>query len=157
MTQTDERRLTLDEYMDVLVARQQEWLAAHPDTDPRYPPLYEWFIRDGDEALVQLPPDSEAKPKPAQPKRPRRYRPAADIRTEIERAEARMATLSRPLSDDPASARLSDARLLRRYYARMDRELQEYTALSERVKRLRWQLTDAENREREADPCRSAT
>lgn len=148
-TQTAERRLTLDEYMQVLVARQEEWLAAHPGHDPRFPPLYEWFIRDGDEALVQLPPDPSPRPKPAPTaKRPRTYRTAASIRGEIEDLEARMARLGQPLSDDPAACRLKRGPALRRHHARMDRDLEQYAALSKRVQRLQYELRDAEARER---------
>jgi hypothetical protein len=140
--------LTLDEYMALLVTRQEAWLAEHPAADRRFPPLYEWFIRDGDEALVQLPPDPEPKPKPAPvAKRPRARRSADDIRAEITSLDARLDQLGRPLSDDPAAVRLSNARILRRHHARMDRDLAEYTSITARLQRLQGQLADAEARE----------
>lgn len=55
-------KMSPDEYMEVLVARQQEWLAANPPrVDTIRPqrwvagPLLEWFVREGDEDLVQFP------------------------------------------------------------------------------------------------------
>ena len=45
-------RLTGEQYIAVLLQRQTDWVAAHPGR--RYPPLLEWFVRDGDEHLVDL-------------------------------------------------------------------------------------------------------
>lgn len=44
--------LTGGQYIEVLLQRQADWVAAHPGH--RYPPLLEWFVRDGDEELVDL-------------------------------------------------------------------------------------------------------
>jgi hypothetical protein len=52
---TDSTELTAEQYMTLLAQRQAEWLAAHPDSDWRFPPLLDWFVRDGDETLVALP------------------------------------------------------------------------------------------------------
>ena len=146
-------RMTGDEYIQVLIGRQQAWMKEAKEVEPRlgwpaakYPPLLEWFIRDGDEDLVDLPPDPE--PRAAEPKRaPRPRRAAAAIRSDIAAVEAQMSRLGRPLSDDPAAARLSDARVLRRYHDRMDRDLAAYTRLTKRLDRLRFQLASAEARE----------
>jgi hypothetical protein len=45
-------RLNGEQYVAVLLERQAEWVAAHPGR--RYPPLLEWFVREGDEHLVDL-------------------------------------------------------------------------------------------------------
>ena len=45
-------RLTGEQYIAVLLQRQGEWIAEHPGH--RWPPLLEWFVRDGDEHLVDL-------------------------------------------------------------------------------------------------------
>ena len=45
-------RLTGEQYIAVLLQRQGEWIAEHPGY--RWPPLLEWFVRDGDEHLVDL-------------------------------------------------------------------------------------------------------
>jgi len=45
-------RLTGEQYIAVLLERQADWVTAHPGW--RYPPLLEWFVRDGDEDLVDL-------------------------------------------------------------------------------------------------------
>jgi hypothetical protein len=56
-------RLTGEQYIAVLLGRQADYVATHPGR--RYPPLLEWFVRDGDEDLVDLsaediPPEPEA-------------------------------------------------------------------------------------------------
>jgi len=45
-------RLTGEQYIAVLLQRQADYVTAHPGR--RYPPLLEWFVRDGDEELVDL-------------------------------------------------------------------------------------------------------
>jgi len=45
-------RLTGEQYIALLLQRQADYVAAHPGR--RYPPLLEWFVRDGDEQLVDL-------------------------------------------------------------------------------------------------------
>ena len=47
-------KLTGEQYIELLLARQAEWLAAPGRPDYRYPPLLEWFVRAGDENLVDL-------------------------------------------------------------------------------------------------------
>lgn len=42
--------MTRQAYMDVLVARERAWAAAHPGMPPA---LYEWFILDGEENFVE--------------------------------------------------------------------------------------------------------
>ena len=45
-------RITGEQYIAVLLQRQTDWGAAHPER--RDPPLLEWFVRDGDVHLVDL-------------------------------------------------------------------------------------------------------
>jgi hypothetical protein len=45
-------RLTGEQYIALLLQRQADYVAAHPGQ--RYPPLLEWFVREGDEHLVDL-------------------------------------------------------------------------------------------------------
>lgn len=42
--------LTGDQYIELLLKRQAEWVESNPKKY-RYPPLLEWFVRDGDEEI----------------------------------------------------------------------------------------------------------
>jgi len=142
-TEDHTRKLTADEYIDLLLHRQQAWIAQATETEPRQgwsakcPPLLEWFVQDDDVDLVDIPSDPPKTPRPKRQKKPPRLRPVEDIQADIDRLQARMDRLGRPLSDDPAATRLSDRRLVRRNHARMDRELTEYVDLSERRARFK--------------------
>lgn len=94
-------KLTGDEYMQLLTQRMNAFMEEQqrkadaaatgnqPARLPLLPPLLEWFIRPGDEDLVELP-EPPAKPKP----QPRYYRPASYWRERITRLETQMATVS---------------------------------------------------------------
>lgn len=87
-------KMTPQAYMDLLTTRKDEYLADHP-ARPGFPPLLEWFIRPGDEDLVDLDAIADADtPKPTPPRRARRYRSAAQIRADLQRVEDRLSTLN---------------------------------------------------------------
>lgn len=44
--------LTGNQYMDLLLERQRAWIAEHDERN--FPPLLHWFVRDGDEKLVDI-------------------------------------------------------------------------------------------------------
>jgi len=55
---TTPHRLTGEQYIQLLLRRQNAWLTAHPPapgTKTWVRPLLSWFIRKGDEDLVDLP------------------------------------------------------------------------------------------------------
>jgi hypothetical protein len=139
-------RMTGDEYMGVLQQRANEWVAAQTKPNLRFPPLLAWFIRDGDEDLVELPePEKQPKPKP----QPRKYRPASYWREKIAQLEARMAPLTEPLINDRAAA--GGAALGRkrtaRIQAREDSRLQRYVELRKRLEHAQYMLRSTERRE----------
>jgi hypothetical protein len=46
--------LTGDQYIELLLKRQAEWVENNPEVYRRnhyHPPLLEWFVRDGDEEI----------------------------------------------------------------------------------------------------------
>jgi len=142
--------VTGDEYIRVLEARRDEHAAEHPPR-PGFPPLLEWFIRPGDEDIVDLP----AAPAPAAPRpsRPRTYRPAADLRAERDRlaAEAERVFESAGVPDRAASHGVAlGHRGTARVQERNDRALARYTALTERIGRLDGRIAAAERREARA-------
>ncbi|WP_029923914.1 hypothetical protein [Nocardia otitidiscaviarum] len=141
-------RMTLDEYMLVLKQRADEWTAAQTKPNLRFPPLLEWFIRDGDEDMVELP---EQAPKPERERKARYYRPASYWRNEIQRLESLMAPLTEPLISDRAAAggvalgRKRTARI----QAREDGRLARYVALRKRWEHAQCMLRSAEAREKD--------
>lgn len=156
-------QLSGDEYMALLQRRQQEWLDAHAtEVAPRFPPLLEWFIRDGDEDLVDPailnPPPVQAAPKRA---KPRAYRSAESLRQERDRVQAQLDAIhNRDGGDrgDRAAANLStrsrsrSARSAgRRRFEQMDRDLERHGKLTVRLKHLDQRIAAAEAREARAE------
>lgn len=142
---------TGDQYIEVLLRRQQAWLGSLGQVRPKYPPLLEWFIQDGDEQWVQLP---ESAPAPKRERKPRTYRSAASLREERNRVQAQMDQIAGTGSDDPASVNLSPfsrnksaASAGRARFAKLDRDLERYAKLSARLERLNGQIRSAEARE----------
>lgn len=149
-------KLTGDEYMELLVQRQTEFMnlrrrqalavadSGRP-TLPLLPPLLEWFIRAGDEHLVQLP-----EPAPKRKPEPRYYRPASYWRTRIVELEARMsATAARADVGDRAAAggcALGPKRTAR-HQKHAETALVRYVALEKKLSHAKTMLHSAETRE----------
>lgn len=142
-----------EDYMALLVERQQAWMRAHPEV--RLPALYAWFILPGEEALVRLPEHVPAE-KPA--RTPRVYRSAASLHEERGKLLARMIqvagtddTPDRAAANLSPNARSRAARTAgRRRFAKMDRDLATFAALRRRVAVLDGQIARAEAREARA-------
>ncbi|RLK58468.1 hypothetical protein [Actinokineospora cianjurensis] len=138
-----------EDYIEVLLARQAAYQGAHPY---RFPPLLEWFVRDEDVDYVELP-----KPAPKRTTTPRVYRGAASIRGELKRVDAQLAAIGASGPTDRAAANLSPfarsktaARAGRARFARMDRDLERYTALTRRRDQLAGRLAVAAAREKQS-------
>ncbi|WP_134667862.1 hypothetical protein [Amycolatopsis sp. CFH S0078] len=146
--------ITGDDYIEVLLERQTAWLDSLGQVRPKYPPLLEWFVQDGDEQWVQLP---EHQPVPKPERKPRAYRSAESLREERDRVQAQMDVITGSGSDDAASVNLSPrsrnraaARAGRARFAKLDRDLERYAKLSTRLDRLDGRLKAAEAREARA-------
>jgi hypothetical protein len=139
-------RMSLDEYMTILQQRADEWLAGQKNPDLRFPPLLDWFVRDGDEDLVELP--EERKPEPRPKPQPRRYRPASYWRDRIATLEAQMAPLTEPLINDRAAAGgvALGVKRTAKIQAREDGRLQRYVELRNQLERAQSMLRAAEAR-----------
>lgn len=167
--------LTGDEYMQLLHQRRAEWEAAHParvggaldrikrehpgaNPQPRpgwstARPLLEWFVRDGDEDLVDMS-ALESEPQPKRVPRPRVYRSAASLRAERDRVQEQLDAVAGDDSGDMAIVNLSPfsrsraaAAAGRRRFAKLDRDLERYTRLKRRLERLDSRVDAAEARE----------
>lgn len=154
----DETRAKLsgDEYMELLVRRQTEFMelrrrealavadSGRP-TLPLLPPLLGWFIRDGDEHLVELP-----EPVPKGKPEPRYHRPVSYWRARIIELEARMsATAARADGGDRAAAggcALGPKRTAR-HQERAEAALVRYVALEKKLSHAKSMLRSAEARE----------
>ena len=144
-----------DNYMQVLVQRQQAWIAANaPTRTPSWAsaPLLEWFIEPGDEQFVQLPGPVQ-RPAP----QPRTYRSAESLRVERDGVERRMHEVASAGPTDPAAVNLSPfarsraaSRAGRRRFAQLDRSLEQYTQLQQRRDRLNGRIASAEAREEQS-------
>lgn len=152
-----------EDYMPVLVARQAAYTAARPESGPlpRFPPLLEWFIRDEDAEHVVLP---ESTPSPKRVPTPRVYRSAESIRAELEKVTAQLDAIGANDPTDNAAVNLSPysrnkaaARAGRARFARMDRDLERYTQLTQRRDRLAGRLALAEARELASPPVGEVT
>lgn len=158
-----QRKLTGDEYIELLLHRQNKWVEANrpahekwaelnPETVPRRQflvPLLEWFIEDGDEEIVNLPDEA---PRPVKVRTPRTYLPASHWRAEKERVQAQMQALAVPVFPEVAAARgqaLGTVRT-RKAAARQDRNLEKYAALQKKLSALEGKLRSAEYREAKA-------
>lgn len=150
-------KLTGDEYMQLLTQRmnafmqEQQRKAAAAATGnqtarlPLLPPLLEWFIRAGDEDLVELP-EPPAKPKP----QPRYYRPASYWRERITQLETQMSTVSARASVGDRAAAGGCALGPKRtalFQKRADAALTRYIALEKKLTHAQWMLRSAEARE----------
>lgn len=171
--------LTGDEFMELLEARRAEWEAAHPTRSeavverikrdfpdanpvirPRFEvrPLLEWFIKDGDDDIVDPVVFAPAPPQPKREHRPRTYRSAASLREERDRVQARRDAITADDDGyDPAIVNLSPrsrnraaARAGRRRFAKLDRDLARYTQLTRRLASLDSRIIRAEAREARA-------
>lgn len=88
-------RLTPEQYMDLLAARREEYYARREHV-PDFPALLEWFVRDGDEDLVDMAAVHAASQtaEDPRPRRPRRYRPASYWRDRLAEIDARLDALN---------------------------------------------------------------
>lgn len=138
--------MTGDEYMALLVERQEEHVAEHPPARPWLRPLLEWFIWPGDEDLFTPP---EVAPQPKRETKPRTYRSAASLREERYRLVRLAEPLLTPLSPDRAAS--GGVALGRKRTARMqkseDSRLRRYVALTRRISALDARIASAERRE----------
>jgi hypothetical protein len=156
--------MTGDEYIDVLKQRRDQWLAEHPARPhdaaitPKFetPALLSWFVRAGDEDLVELPerekpaPKADAKPAP-------RTRSTVDTAALVAQRDALVAQRDRIAGDGPvdrACANLSPssrnraaASAGRRRFVAMDRDLARYTELAKRIKVLDQRIAVAQRRQ----------
>lgn len=154
----DSPRLTApidgDGYIELLLQRQTSWMVRRwpswaREKAPR--PLLEWFVEPGDERFVQLP-----KPAPKRRAKPRVYRSAQSLRDEHDELERRMTAIfdddgvpDRAIANLSPLARSRAARNAgRRRFAKLDRDLERYTALRNRLDRLKFRISAAEARER---------
>ncbi len=156
--------LSGDEYMQLLQARADQWVADHPPSvDARISPrawatrpLLNWFVRDGDEDLVDPAILARPTPQPKPAQAPRYYRPASYWRERVARIEAQIAPLVEPLLPDRAAAggEAIGRRGTARVHAREDSRLRRYVDLGKRLSHARSMLRAAELRE-EASPLRA--
>jgi hypothetical protein len=145
--------VTGEQYMEILLQRQATWMTRNGGMH-KLPPLLEWFIREGDEDFVQLP---DATPAPKRERTPRTYRSAASLREDRDRVQAQMDAITGSGPDDPASVNLSPfsrskaaASAGRRRFAKLDRDLEKFTALAQRLATLDFRILSAEAREQKA-------
>lgn len=139
-------RMTGDEYMAELKRRADAWADENGGRKTGFPPLLEWFIRDEDVDLVDLPPDPEI---PKRVRQPRHYRPASYWRPRVEKMRAELARLSAPILPERAAATgeaLGRSRTLK-VAAQMDRRLQRYVEMEKRLRHAEHMLRSAEMRE----------
>lgn len=142
--------MTGDEYMDVLLERQAEYELDHPAVRPWLRPLLEWFVRPGDEKLVDLPAPVVSAPAAKPPTRPRTYRTVESLRAERDRLQARADALvgSAGVPDRAASHGEAMGRSgTRRQSASDDRKLAQYVEVAKRINTLDYRIARAEARE----------
>jgi hypothetical protein len=143
-----------EDYIALLVARRDAWEARNGGARPYgLPALIEWFIQDGDEEFVQLP-----GPAPKRERKPRVYRSAASLRKERDTVQARMDRITGEDTTDGAVVNLSPfarSRAARNAgrarFAKLDRDLERYTALRTRLDNLNSRIRSAEARESVVD------
>ena len=152
--------LSPDQYMDLLLARQAAYVTEHPPARPWILPPLEWFVREGDEALIDMAaidasnkaPARSIAAKPDRDPRPRVYRSAASLRGERAELVARRDACAQVGLPDRAAAGGEGigVRRGRRYLKRMDNALRRYAVLDQRVKTLDSRIARAEAREAKA-------
>lgn len=140
--------MTGEEYIALLQERQEAWMGEHNSGSVRlrFPPLLEWFIRPGDEALVELPAE-EPQPKPARQPRPRKPVDVDALRARRDRLAAQRDRITGHDTGDRAAANLSPrsrhraARTAgRRRFQQMDRDLEKYARLTKQIEHLDWRI-----------------
>lgn len=136
--------MTGDEYMAVLLERSDVYMASFDGKPfrPKFPPLLEWFIRPGDEALVELPAE-ELQPKPVRKPRQRKPVDVEALKARREQLAAKRDRIAGHDTGDRAAANLSTqsrhraARTAgRRRFAQMDRDLEAFTRLTKQIEQL---------------------
>lgn len=149
---TRPRKLTGEEYMELLLERQAQFMARcapRPGAKVLLAPTLETFVRPGDEDLVELP-----APEPKPTRTPRRYRPASYWRQRLAAIESQMAaTAARVDLDDRAAAGgvgLGPKRAAR-HCDRADAALSRYTALKARRSHAERMLNAATAREQQQE------
>lgn len=149
--------LTPEQYMDLLLERQAEYDAQHPRV-LGFPPLLDWFIRDGDEHIVDMDAINRANAAhdrvEKRPTRPRYYKPASHWRTVVDTTQKRMDVINgvqRHATTDPAAyggvGVRQTARQKRKHWERIDNAASEYVRLEARLKHAKTMLRRAEERE----------
>lgn len=143
--------MTGDEYMTLLLQRQDAWRAANPGT--RLPPLLEWFIRPGDEDRFTPPKPTPRAPKP--PTRPRVYRTAASLTAERDHLQQQADALTgTPINDRAAAGGCGiGIRQAARVQTQQDNQLRRYAALLRRIDSLNQRIRRAQAREASTDPA----
>jgi hypothetical protein len=152
------------EFMRPIIERQATFMACERQAaallgvapDPRGrlrlppPPLLTWFIRPGDEHLVDVAGweaqetarRAARKPAPRTP-RPRRPVDVEALKARRARLIAKQNAIGSWRSDDPAAIRLKP-RVARRVQERSDRDLTRYVELDRQIRRLDFRIMDAE-------------
>jgi hypothetical protein len=153
-------KLTPNEYMDLLVRRRDEHERQHPPVSSWIRALPDWFIRDGDEDIVDMEAIERANravDAVERPKKPRRYKTAAELRERRERLQGQLDRLSgvrRHDTDDPAAyggiGIRQTVRQRAKYAARLDRSITEAVRLQEQIKGLDARIIRADAREAKA-------
>lgn len=143
-------RLSGDEYMELLQQRADEWLASRSTVvRPKFPPLLTWFVREGDEDLIDPAILAAPAPQPKPERRPRYYRPASYWQERVARLKADQATLVEPLLPDRAAAGgvALGPRRTARIQQREDSRLQRYVELGQKLRHAQSMLRAAVDRE----------
>lgn len=145
------------QYMDLLKQRADEWQAERPRITG-FPPLYEWFIRPGDEDLIDM--DAidadlarlDQQPKPA--RKPRTYRPASYWRHRLVSIERRLEALTGVTRHDTTDRAAHTGIGIRqtprqraKYAARIDATAEKVVKLTGQRDHARRMLRKAEERE----------
>lgn len=142
------RKLTGDQYMELLLARQAEFMAQYeprPGAKALLAPTLETFVRAGDEDLVELP-----EPPPKRTPSPRRYRPASYWRDRIAALDAQMqaTTAGIDLGDRAAAGGVGIGRArAARHGKHADAALSRYATLARRREHAEWMLHRAAERD----------
>jgi hypothetical protein len=140
---TDEQRtrMSLDDYMQLLQNRADEFMAprlARHSALPAYPPLLEWFILATDAPFVEPP-----TPAPKRTPTPRQDRSSDELRAQRDTLDTRRTAIMFD-GDDPAACNIgTPAR-----WEKLDRDIATVAKLTRRIDRLDAQILAAEHREK---------
>lgn len=151
-------RLTPDEYMALLLERRDDYETRHPPTRPWIRALPEWFIRDGDEDLVDMDAiedvNRRATEQPTRTPKPRNYRPASHWREKLARIDRELDALDpgpRFGTTDMAAyggvGVPQTARQNAQWARRIDRTAERYVRLTRARDEIAGKLARAERRE----------